>query len=166
MQRVLWKLPVLRSLNPVRKGFAEGLAAIAAGSLFAVFGLTVIASKPTDDLLRSLAEVGATFLIAYVIEVSWIVKTSSTARALDERESRLGTFIGIGAAALFGIALALGLAERARVHHWNFFDEIGFAWVAVSLVALGAVVVLQPLLTHEWLNDGARISSSREEKPK
>jgi uncharacterized membrane protein HdeD (DUF308 family) len=162
MQGFLWKLPVLRGLSPVRKGFAEGIAAIAVGSVFGAFGLAYVASRPTEGLLRSLAEIGATLLIAYAIEVSWIVRASSNSRALDERESRLGAFIGIGAAALTGIALALGLAERASVHHLIFLDEIAFGWVAVSFVALGAVVVLQPLFTHEWLDDDARVSTGRE----
>lgn len=165
MQGFFWRLPVLRGLSPLRKGFAEGLAVIAFGSAIGAVSLAFIASQPTEGLLRSLAEIGATLLIAYVIEVSWIVRASSPARALNERENRLGAFIGIGAAALFGIALALGLAERAKAHHWTSLDEVAFAWVTVSFLVLGVAVVLQPLITHEWLDDDARVPPGREEEP-
>lgn len=152
MQGFIWKLPLLRDLDPVRRGLGEAGFLVVGTSLIFMAGLHLAASRPSDDLLRSLAEIGATLLIAYVIEISWLVR-ASRGRPLDEREKRLGFFVGLGAAGLLGIALALAVAEPAGAHHWNQPDEIAFAWAVVSLGILGLTVILQPLLTHEWLDE-------------
>jgi hypothetical protein len=152
VQGFLWKLPVLRGLSPVRKGLAEAACLVTGVSLMTAAGLGFVAPRPSDSLLRSLAEIGAALLIAYAIEISWLVR-ASRARPLAEREARLGVFVGLGAAGLLGIALALAIAEPASEHHWTRLDEIAFAWAIVSLGMLGLVVVLQPLITHEWLDE-------------
>lgn len=145
-------MPVLRDLTPMRRGFWEAVQLIAFLSVAVWFFLRWAAPKPSPEFLRSLAAIGGTLLIAYVVETSWIVK-ASRARDLDERESRLGTLVGFGAAGLVGIALALAISERASVHHWIWLDEIAFAWAVASLGMFGITVVLQPLLIHEWMDD-------------
>lgn len=159
MRWLWWNLPVLRDLTPMWRGFWEAVLLIAFVTLPACIILQVAAPDPSAGTLRSLAEIGATLLIAYVVETSWIVQ-ASRARALDERESRLGALVGIGASGLVGIVFALALAERASVHHWIWLDEIAFAWVVASLGMFGVTVVLQPLLIHEWMDDDKRVDKT------
>lgn len=66
---------------------------------------------------------------------------------------------GAGAA---GIAVALGLAERAEVQHWTWLDGLIFAFAVSSLIFLALSVVLSPLLTYERLRKEAEGSADEE----
>jgi hypothetical protein len=155
MQGFWWKLPYLRGLTPRGRGYWEagflisGLAIL----IWAVFQMLSV--DPSPELLRSLAEIGATLLIAYVIEVSWLVR-ASRARRLEERESRLGALTGVGYAGLLGIGVSLALSGQVAAHHWVWLDGIGFGFAVGSLAMLGITVVMQPMLTHEWMDDDKR----------
>jgi hypothetical protein len=120
--------------------------------LSALLLFSLSADEPSPELLETLGQIGATLLIAYVLEVSWLVKASRK-RPLEERENRLGAFLGIGAAGLISIAIALLLAGRADHGDWKWWDELGLGFVVGPLLMAGIVVALQPLLTHEWLDD-------------
>lgn len=144
------KLPVLRGLSPFRTGLADGAAS--AGLVTAFFGVTMnLASlRPTPDMLQAAGQIGATLLVAYAIEISWLMRASRR-RSLEEREVRLGAFTAIGAAAALGIAFSLVLTGRAEAGNWTAVDGLGAGWVAASLIWLGVLVVMQPWVTHEWM---------------
>jgi hypothetical protein len=105
--------------------------------------------------LSDLGQIGAALLIAYAIATSWLMRASRS-RPIDERENRLGALVGVGGGGLFGIILALALSERANVDHWIWLDQAAFGWVAASLVCLGVMVVLQPLVVHDWIDEEHR----------
>jgi hypothetical protein len=145
-----WKLPVLRGLSPHRKGVVEGASVVFLASLgFAVF-VAALSVRPDADTLRSAAEICATLLIAYAIEVSWLIRASRR-RDIEERESRLGAFTAVGAAAALAVLLSLVLSDRVEAGHWILVDDFGLGWVIASLILLGTIVVMQPWVTHEWM---------------
>jgi MFS family permease len=143
----------------MRRGLTEGVGVILMLAAISWFVLSTVAPDPSAGLLRGLAEIGATLLIAYVLETSWIVR-ASRARPLEEREDRLGALLGIGAGALVGICLALALAERAAVHHWIWLDELCFGLVIGPLLMVAFTVVMQPLIIHEWMDEDEQTAPS------
>jgi hypothetical protein len=147
LQAIPGKLSVLRTQNPRRRGFwlALGLSLILAVLFWALEAF--VSTQPTRDLLQSLAQIGATLLIAYAVEISWAVKSSS-ARGADQQW--MGFVMGIGAAGLGGIALALALSERLAAGHWIWVDEFLFGWATGSLAVLGCLIVSLPDLTDSW----------------
>jgi len=141
------RLPVL---EPISKGIVNALIAVSAGSLGAYFFFGAI-PPASPELLRSAATIGATFLLAYVVEAVWLVQRVERD---DEFEEWLGFTTGAGIAGLLGVIFALLLAEHRTVGHANFIDKIGVAWVAISLLVLGGVLVAQPLLAHRLGESG------------
>ncbi|HEY5816475.1 MAG TPA: hypothetical protein VIS95_09095 [Solirubrobacterales bacterium] len=135
------RLPLL---EPISKGIANALFAVAAGSLGGYFFFSEI-PLPSPDLLRNLAMIGTTLLLAYVVEAVWLVQRVERD---DEFEEWLGFVTGAGIAGFLGVVFALLLSEHRLAGHANFIDRIGVAWVAISLLILGGVLVLQPLLAH------------------
>ena len=111
-----------------------------------------LAPYPSADLLKDIASLGTGLLLAYVIEISWL--TARMSRAPDY-ERRLGAFVGIAAGGLLGVVIALLLAAHRAAGHSNPLDTIGVSFVAVSLAFLGGIVIIQPLLVHEWPEDGS-----------
>lgn len=138
---MLSRLPIL---DPIPKGIANALFSVAVASLgmYFLFSAVPLASP---ELLRGVATIGAALLIAYAVEAVWL---SQRAQRDDEYEEWLGFVAGAGIAGFLGVIFALLLAEHRALGHSNFIDELGTAWVAVSLLILGGVLVLQPLLAH------------------
>jgi hypothetical protein len=134
-------LPVV---EPITKGIANALFAIAAASLGGYFFFNTI-PLPSPDLLRSVATIGGTLLLAYIVEVVWLVQRVEQD---DEFEEWLGFVTGAGIAGFLGVVFALLLSAHRLAGHANFIDKIGTAWTAISLLILGGVLVLQPLLAH------------------
>lgn len=140
---MLSRLPIL---DPIPKGIANALISVAAASLglYFFFGAVPLASP---ELLRSVAVIGATLLLAYVVEAVWLVQRVEQD---DEFEEWLGFITGAAIAGFLGVVFALLLAEHRLAGHANFVDELGTAWVAASLLILGGALVLQPLLAHRF----------------
>jgi multisubunit Na+/H+ antiporter MnhB subunit len=159
MRGFLRNLRALRGSTPMRRGLVDAAGAILVLAGISWYLMAAVAPDPSGELLRGLSEIGATLLIAYVLEISWIVR-ASRARPLQEREERLGTFVGVGAAALAGICLALALSERTAVHHWTWLDELGFGFVVGPLLMVAITVAMQPLLVHEWMDEDQGEASS------
>ncbi len=153
MQRFLSKRSWYQRLSSFRRGLAYSTSTVGLVAAFLAVTLVFFASNPSDSLLADLANLGAVFLVGYAVETAWVVRAMRAA-PVDDREERLGTMAGFGAAGLTGIMLGIFLAERVRLGHWIWIDEILFAWVVASTLFLGLFVVLQPVLTHEWLGKG------------
>jgi hypothetical protein len=107
-----------------------------------------LAERPSPELLRYMAAIGATFLIAYAIEFSAVVRDAY--RRSAKRESWIGSAVGFGAAGLFAIVASLALAERAEVQHWGWLDSGVFAFSIVALCLLGMLLVALPALAYDW----------------
>lgn len=134
----------LFALEPISKGIVNALIAVAAGSLGVYFFFNAI-PLASPELLRSAATIGATFLLAYIVEAVWLVQRVERD---DEFEEWLGFLTGAGIAGLLGVVFALLLSAHRVAGHANFIDRIGIAWVAISMTVLGGVLVMQPLLAH------------------
>lgn len=120
---------------------------VLAGSLALLPIVDVLDLGPSPELLRALAQVGATLLIAYAVEVSWLLKVSSGRNG--HRAGWVGYATGVGACGLLGLTLALVLSE-ADTSSLGLGSQFLLAWVAFSLALLGLLVALLPLLVYEW----------------
>lgn len=119
--------------------------------LVSSFGLLPLISsasvEPSAELLRALGQIGATLLIAYAVEVSWLLKVS---RARSERRATwVGYVSAIGTFGLIGIALALALSEHGA-SSYSLIAQFALCVALFSLLLLGALVALLPLLVYEW----------------
>lgn len=137
------RLPVL---DPLPKGIANALASVVLASLGGYFFLAELPAA-SSELLRSMALIGSSLLIAYVVEAVWLVPRVGID---DDREEWLGFIVGAGMAVFLAIVFALLLSEHRAAGHSNFIDDIGLAWVTTSLLILGGVLVLQPLLADRY----------------
>ena len=147
----------LSALDPTAKGIANALGSVALASLGAYFFLRAIPAA-SPELLRTIALIGASLLLGYIVEAVWMV--SRVARN-DEYEEWLGFIVGAGLAGFLGVVFALLLSEHRAAGHVNIIDRIGVAWSAVSLLILGGVLVLQPLLADRFREERNRSASSR-----
>lgn len=133
------------SVDPIPKGIANALFTVALSSIAVYFFFQTI-PPASPELLRTIAAIGASLLIAYVVEAVWLV---SRVEVHDEYELWLGFLVGTGIAGLLGIAAALLLSEHRAAGHSNFIDSIGTAWILISMIVLGSLLVIQPLLAYE-----------------
>jgi hypothetical protein len=147
VQGIPRKKPAARTPNLRRRGFWLALGANLFVAVLCAFLAATVSIQPSDSFLQSVAQIGATLLIAYAVETSWAVKISG---ALSSDQRWMGFIMGIGAAGLGGIALALALSERVVADHWSWVDEFMFGWVVGSLTILGCLIVSLPDLTDSW----------------
>jgi hypothetical protein len=101
---------------------------------------------PSEGLLYAMASIGASFFLAYVLEAVWL---AGKVERNIESENWLGFVTGLGFAGLSGIGVALAVAAHRAAGHGNLLDDLGFCWSASSLLLLGALVAVQPLLASE-----------------
>jgi hypothetical protein len=154
---VLSRLPLL---EPLSKGIANALFSIAAASLGGYFFFNAV-PPASPELLRSLAMIGTTLLLGYIVEAVWLVKQGQKD---EEFEEWLGFTVGAAIAGFLGVIFALLLAEHRIAGHANFIDKAGVAWVALSLLILGGSLIAHPLLAHrlaETIEPGDEIAPDR-----
>lgn len=140
---MLSRLPIV---EPIPKGISNALFSVAAASLGGYFFFNSV-PLASPDLLRTTATIGATLLLAYIVETVWLVQR---VQRDEEYEEWLGFVTGAGMAGFLGVLFALLLSEHRAVGHANFIDKLGIAWVAVSLLILAGVLVSHPLLAHRF----------------
>lgn len=139
------------TFEPITKGILLALFSVAAASIGGSFFLGAI-PPASPGLLQSLATIGAILVPAYVVEVVWLVPRMGRG---EEFEEWLGFLVGAAIAGLLAIAVALLGAEHRVAGHANSLDDLGLAFVAVSLVILAGTLVLQPLLAGRFRNPEA-----------
>jgi hypothetical protein len=133
----------------MRRGFVTGLVVISLLGLCLCWGLAILAAEPSAELLRYMAAIGATLLIAYAIEMSAVVRADYVRSPL--RESWIGFVVGLGVCGLAAIVVSLALGERSEAHDWLWVDQGAFAFATGALFMLGVLVTLLPSLHYEWL---------------
>ena len=99
----------------------------------------------SDEALSDIAQIGATLLVAYAIEMSWVVKESPTRGS--RREGWVGFVTGIGLCSAAGIALAL--AFIGKTGSTGLLGALGGVWMLFSLGFLGLLVAMLPYLLYE-----------------
>jgi hypothetical protein len=129
---------------------AGGLGVL--GLLVACAPLALLIPVPSDRLFESAAQIGATLLIAFAVEIGWVVKESDRQEA--QREEWVGFVSSLGSAGFSGILVSLALVEHLSAGHENWLDRFGFAWVLASLLLLGIFVAIQPATTYAWRRGG------------
>ena len=137
------RLPVF---EPITKGVLLAFFSVVVASIGAAFFLGAV-PPASPDLLQSLALIGAILLPAYVVEVIWLVPRMGQGEELEEW---LGFVVGAAIADLLAIAVALLGVQHRLAGHSNSLDDLGLAFVIVSLVVLAGTLVAQPLLAHRF----------------
>jgi hypothetical protein len=139
------------ALRPVTKGLllALGSVALAALGIGLAFS-TLPAAAPS--LFQGIALVGASLVLAYAVEATLLTPRVEVG---DGHEEWLGFVVGAGLAGFGGVVLALLLAQHRDAGHDNFLDDLGLAWCAVSLITLGATILVQPLLAERLRHAGS-----------
>jgi hypothetical protein len=137
------ELPIV---EPITRGLLLAIFSVAVASIGASFFLGAI-PPASADLLQSLALIAAVLIPAYVVEVIWLVPRMGGGEELEEW---LGFIVGAGIADLLAIAVALLGVQHRLAGHANSLDDLGLAFVIVSLVVLAGTLVAQPLLAHRF----------------
>jgi hypothetical protein len=137
------RLPVY---EPITKGVLLALFSVAVASIGAAFFLGAV-PPASPDLLQSLALIGAILLPGYVVEVIWLVPRMGRGEELEEW---LGFIVGAAIADLLAIAVALLGVQHRLAGHSNSLDDLGLAFVLVSLVVLAGTLVAQPPLARRF----------------
>jgi hypothetical protein len=141
------RLPVY---EPITKGILLAFFSVVVATIGAAFFLGAVPPAP-PDLLQSLALIGAILLPGYVVEVIWLVPRMGRGEELEEW---LGFIVGAAIADLLAIAVALLAVQHRLAGHSNSLDDIGLAFVIVSLVVLAGTLVTQPLLARRFTDLG------------
>jgi hypothetical protein len=144
MKDFWWKLPVLRGLSPMRRGFMEAAAGIFFSAALAGYGINQIFSDPAR-IAEPLAQIGATLLVAYTVQTAWIIQTSRKRGA--DRENWVGVATGLGSCALIGVLIALALSPHEEA--LGLLEGFAFAWAVTSIGSLGLWTALQPWATYD-----------------
>jgi hypothetical protein len=142
------RLPVY---EPVTKGVLLAFFSVAVASIGAAFFLSAV-PPASPDLSQTLALIGAILLPAYVVEVIWLLPRMGRGEELEEW---LGFMVGAAIADLLAIAVALLGVQHRLAGHSNSLDDLGLAFVIVSLVVLAGTLVAQPLLANRFGDDPA-----------
>jgi hypothetical protein len=137
--------------EPITKGVLLALFSVAVATVGAFFFLSAV-PPASPDLLRTLALIGAILLPAYVVEVIWLLPRVGRG---EEFEEWLGFMVGAAIADLLAIAVALLGVQHRLAGHSNSLDDLGLAFVIVSLVVLAGTLVTQPLLVNRFGSDSA-----------
>lgn len=137
--------------EPVTKGVLLAFFSVVVASIGAAFFLSAI-PPASPDLLQTLALIGAILLPAYVVEVVWLLPRMERGEELEEW---LGFMVGAAIADLLAIAVALLGVQHRLAGHSNSLDDLGLAFVVVSLVVLAGTLVVQPLLANRFGSDAA-----------
>jgi threonine/homoserine/homoserine lactone efflux protein len=136
-------------MSPFQKGIATAVGFVAGGAVAIAAALVGYSASFTlsDEALSDIAQIGATLLVAYAIETSWLVK-ESRARG-SKRENWLGFVVGLGVCGVAGIAIAIALVGR---HSSSFLAALGVTWMLFSLGLLALLVAALPYALYEWVH--------------
>jgi hypothetical protein len=127
------------------RGFIEPIAVNSGLAFLLIFAISGLFSNPVQ-VVDSLAQVGATLLVAYAVQMSWVLENSRKRGA--DRENWVGFATGVGVCALFGIGIALALGGHSG--SLSLLEHLAFGWSVVSIGLLGAWIAMQPWAMYEW----------------
>jgi uncharacterized membrane protein YdjX (TVP38/TMEM64 family) len=135
--------------DPLTKGLFQGIGAVILVAGCLALGLKDLA-QPSPALLRDIASLGGALVLAYVVQMSWLVRT---VRRDDEYENLVGVATGLGVGGLLGVFMALLIAAHREAGHANVLDTLGASWAFASLIMLGSLVIIQPFLVSRLSSD-------------
>lgn len=116
---------------------------------------------PSPELLRTMAGIGISLFLAYVIEATWLAQNFDPG---DDKKSEvlLEAVTGIAICGLMAIALTLALSEHPSNEPFSWADIYYFWWSSAAYVTLGILVAVHPALAHEF-GRGSKSSPSKDE---
>lgn len=120
-------------------------------------------AEPSPDLLRTMAGIGVSLFLAYVIEATWLAAKVNL-KTGDESELFLEVITGIAVCGLFAIGLMLMLSEHPEREPLLWVDVYFYWWSWIALGILGLLVAVQPALAHEL--DRSSKPADDDERPK
>jgi hypothetical protein len=103
---------------------------------------------PSPELLRTMAGIGVSLFLAYVIEASWLAQRLKL-ESDEHSEIFLEVITGIAVCGLFAIVIALFLSEHSVGRAFGLGKRFYFWWASIALGTLGLLVAVQPALAHE-----------------
>lgn len=136
-------------MSQLARGIAASSAFILGGSIaiaLIIVGLDV-RGELSDDALAAIAQVGATLLVAYAVEMSWLIKTSKVRGG--NRENWVGFVVGIGLCSALGIVFAIAFIGQAST---SFIEAFAATRMIFSLGFLGLLVAFLPYVLYEWVH--------------
>lgn len=145
----------MRWFDPVLRGMAVAVGFVwlaAVGASWVEPNL-----EPSPELCRTLAGIGASFFLAYVIEATWLATRFEANR---RSEYFLGFITGLAALGFLGVAFALWLSDRPSGEPLKHTEDFYLWFSLLSLGALGLLVAFQPFITHTWLHESGNAKSS------
>lgn len=147
MQGIWWKLPGLRRASAFQRGFAGAVGFIFGGStaLFALDGSITASLAPA--ILSDTGQIGATLLVAFAVESSWLVKQSR--QRGSGSENWIGFVAGLGASGALGIAFAVALLGHDH-GAFNGMEHWAATWAVFSVGLLAGLVGALPYALYEW----------------
>jgi len=102
---------------------------------------------PRPEFLRTVAAIGASFFLAYVIEATWMATQVVPVRMV-EGERFSGAITGFALAGFCGVVTLLIHSEYRPSN--ELFLAFTFWWSSIALFFLGIMVAIQPYMAHTW----------------
>jgi putative flippase GtrA len=129
----------------MRRGFLEAFAVTFGIALLTAVALNQLFSNPAQAS-AALAQISATLLVAYAVQMSWVLQNSR--KRGSDRENWVGITTGLGVCAVTGIGVAIALSSHHEPLNW--LEGFGFAWAVSSSALLGFWIAVQPWAMYEW----------------
>lgn len=104
----------------------------------------------SPEFLRTLAGIGASFFLAFVIEATWL---ASRLDANERADFILGLTTGLAALGVVSVAALMILSENHPAGPLQGNESLWFWLSAISLGLLGISVAFQPVVTHTWMHE-------------
>ncbi|HEU4706713.1 MAG TPA: hypothetical protein VFS64_05985 [Solirubrobacterales bacterium] len=118
------------------------------GSAGTAYALKQLLPVPSGAVAGAFAQVGATLLVAYAVHTTWVLQNSP--KRGHRRENWVGVASGVGSCAIIGIAFGLALSgQQGSLDGW---EQLLFAWTAVSVGFLGLWIALQPWAMYDLMH--------------
>jgi hypothetical protein len=102
----------------------------------------------SGEFFRTVAQLGATLLVAYALESGTMIKTLR--KRGKSQEELVGFVSALGLGGITGVATSLVLSEHGG--HLSTFELVACAYSLSAIGMLGVLVALQPVLIYEWVH--------------
>ena len=129
----------------MQRGLLEAFSVTFAISLLTLVALNQLFPDPAQ-VCAALAQISATLLVAYAVQMSWVLQNSR--KRGSDRENWVGVTAGLGVCTVIGIGVALALSSHHEAFNW--LEGFGFAWVVMSSALLAFWIAVQPWAMYEW----------------
>ena len=117
-------------------------------TLFSIPASNRYAVDLSGEFFGNTAQLGATLLVAYVLETGAMIK--ALRRRGRNQEKLVGFVSALGVGGLAGVVISLILSEHGGQLNTLELVATAFSLSAIGMLAL--LVALQPLLIYEWIH--------------